>query len=272
LGLRIAAIAIGGLIAAGFTAAQRPQIVVQPRTLASLWYRGLPAGVPRQADLDEIRAAGFTAVTWPVGHVTGALELRRMADAASLKVVIRSEPVAVTAATALRPDSHVDISVPRTASTLYSALTWRVIAHGARVVSFDADMSEGTGLQPTTGQAAPWVSLVSAVARQIAINGTLIDTLSAGPAIRLERPVSDLDVALLEAPRAWVLVATNTAAAGTPPADTYAIMPPGVPPALWLNLFDGTTIGMSSRPTGARWHVVIGPGDARVYVIDKVQK
>ena len=237
--------------------------------MASLWYRGLPAGVPRQVDLDAISETGFTAVTWPLQHGSGALELRRMADRASLKVVIRSESVALTPITALKPDTRVDIAVTRTPVALFPALAWRAIAHGARVVSFDAGAAEGTGLRTAGSKAPAWVAAASAAARQIAINATLVDTLSASPAVRVDPPVEDLDVALIEAPRSWVLVATNTAAAGAAPADTYAFMPPGVPPAEWLNLFDGSTIGMSSRPTGARWHVVLGPGDARVYVIDK---
>lgn len=259
---------IGGSLDAG----QRLQLVPQSRTVVSLWYRGLPAGVPRQADLDAIRAAGFTAVTWPVEHVTGAAELRRMADSAGLKVVIRSTSDPLTPAMALRADTHVHIAMARTPIALVPALVWRAVAHGARVISFDAGVSEGTGLQVTPGQPARWVAAASGVARQIGVNATLLDTLSAGPAVRMEQPVADLDVALLESPRAWVLVATSLAAAGTAPADTYAIMPVGVPPALWLNLFDGSTIGMTSRPTGARWHIILGPGDARVYVIDKMQK
>jgi len=180
-----------------------------------------------------------------------------MADRAGLKVVIRSEPVPLTPVSALSPDTRVDIVVTDTPVALLPALVWRAVAHGARVVSFDAGLSGGTG------------AAASAVARQLAINATLVDTLSAGPVVRVDPQVEGLDVVLIEAPRSWVLVATNTAAAGTAPADTYAFMPPGVPSAEWLNLFDGSTIGMSSRPTGARWHVVLGAGDARVYVIDK---
>jgi hypothetical protein len=248
------------LLIAGLTTGWPIGAAVQTRTVASLWYRGLPAGVPRQVDLDAIRAAGLTAVTWPLQHGAGALELRRMADRASLKVVIRTESVPLTPVSALTPDTHVDIAAARAPVALLPALAWRAIAHGARVVSFDADLSGAIG------------AAVSAVARQIAINATLVDTLSAGPAVRVDPQVGNLDVALLEGPRSWVLVATNTAAAGTAPADAYAFMPSGVPSAEWLNLFDGSTIGMSSRPTGARWHIVLGAGDARVYVIDKVLK
>jgi hypothetical protein len=68
-----------------------------------------------------------------------------------------------------------------------------------------------------------------------------------------------------------VLIATNTAAVGTPPADTYVFLPQGVPPAEWLNLFDGSTISMLRQPTGPRWHIVLGPGDVRVYAIGKIE-
>lgn len=271
-GWRAAVAVIAGLIAGGSIGTAVSQITPQTRTVASLWYRGVPAGLPRQVDLDAIGEAGFTAVTWPTQYVNGALELRRMADRAGLKVVIRSEPVPLTPASALRADTHVDIVVSRTAVALLPALAWRAVAHGARVISFDAGVAEGTGLRSAATQPAAWVAAASAVARQLAINATLVDTLSAGPTVRVDPQVENLDIALLEAPRSWVLVATNTAAAGTAPADTYAFMPPGVPPAEWLNLFDGSTIGMSSRPAGARWHVVLGPGDTRVYVIDKVER
>lgn len=269
-GWRAVLVVIVGLIAGLSIGTAAAQITPQTRTVSSLWYRGVPAGVPRQADLDAIHEAGFTAVTWPTQYVTGALELRRMADRSSLKVVIRSEPVPLTPASALRADTHVDIVVSRTAVALFPALAWRAVAHGARVISFDAGVAEGTGLRPAATQPAAWVAAASAVARQLAINATLVDTLIPGPAVRLDPPMDGLDVVLLDAPRSWVLVATNSSSAGTPPVDTYAFMPPGVPSAEWLNLFDGSTIGMSSRPTGARWHVVLGPGDTRVYVIDRV--
>jgi hypothetical protein len=256
------------------TAGQQLILKPQPpeRTAASLWYRGMPVGTPRQVDLDAIRAAGFTAVTWPLEHVTFAAELRRMADSAGLKVVIRTLPEPLTLSAALKADTHVDIDVARTPMAMLPALVWRAVAHGARVISFDAGVAEGSGLPIRSGPTPPWLATTASIARQIAVNRTLLDVLSSGPAVRLETPVAGLDVALLQSPRAWVLIATNTAVAGTPPADTYAIMPPGVPPALWLNMFDGSTIGMTSRSTGARWHVILGPGDARVYVIDKVQK
>jgi hypothetical protein len=260
------------LLCAGM-AAQTVVVLPPPeRAVASLWYRGMPAGTPRQADLDAISAAGFGAVTWPLMQTTNVGELRRMAERASLKVVLRVEPDPLTVESAMKTETYVDVVIPRTVITLMPALVWRAVAHGAKVVSFDAGVTEGTGLVDRRQQAPAWVGPASAVARQLTINATMVDTLTRGPAIRMEPPVEGLDVSLLNAPRSWVLIATNTRAAGTPPTDTYAIMPVGVPPAEWLNLFDGSTIGMTSRPTGARWHVILGPGDARLYVIDKQQK
>ncbi len=245
---------------------------LQTRTQASLWYRGLPAGVPRQADLDAISAAGFSAVTWPVLSVGGAAELRRMAAASGLQVVIRTEPVPMTPDAALRPDTYVDISVPRTPVPLYEALVWRSVAHGARVVSFDAGVAEGTGLADESGRPSPWLAPGSAVARQLARNATMVDTLRRGPSVRIEPPSSALDVVLLDAVRSWVIIATNVSVAGTAPSDTYAFLPRRVPPAEWLNLFDGSTIAMLRQPESVRWHVLLGPGDVRVLAIDKIER
>lgn len=241
------------------------------RTLASVWYRGKPAGVPRQVDIDAIAAAGFSAVTWPMLHVSGAMELRRMAELAGLHVVIRTEPVPLTIASAQTPDTHVDILVPQTPVPLYPALMWRAVAHGARVISFDAGAAEGNALLDQSGRPAAWVEPVSAVARQLVRNATMVDLLTAGPAVRVEPQAAGLDVTLLDARRSWVLIATNVSPAGTPPINTYAFLPRPVPPAEWLNLFDGSTISMLRRPTDIRWHVVLGPGDVRVYVIGKIE-
>ena len=51
----------------------------------------------------------------------------------------------------------------------------------------------------------------------------------------------------------------------------YVFLPTGVPSAEWLNLFDGMTISMLRQPTGARWHIVLGPGDVRLYAIGKIE-
>ncbi len=255
------------LLAVVMTVAAAPQT----RTLASVWYRGKPAGVPRQMDIDAIAAAGFSAVTWPRLQVSGAMDLRRMAEAAGLQVVIRTEPVPLTSASAQTPDTHVDILVPQTPVPQYPALMWRAVAHGAKVISFDAGAAEGNALLDQSGRPAAWVEPASAVARQLVRNATMIDLLTAGPIVRVEPQASGLDVTLLDARRSWVLMATNVSPPGTPPADTYVFLPRPVPPAEWLNLFDGSTISMLRRPTDVRWHVVLGPGDVRVYVIGKIE-
>ena len=222
--------------------------------------------------MDAIAAAGFSAVTWPLLRVEGAAELRRMAAAAGLQVVIRTESVPVTPETALKVGTHVDILASRTPAPLFQALLWRSVAHGARVVSFDAGLAEGTGLNDNAGRAPAWVAPASAVARQLVRNAVMVDTLKPGPAVKVEPLSPILDVVLLDAGRSWILIATNTSEAGTTPADTYAFLPRGVPPAEWLNLFDGSTIGMLRQPAAIRWHVVLGPGDVRVYAIDKVER
>jgi hypothetical protein len=244
---------------------------VQTRTRASLWYRGMPAGVPRQVDLDAISAAGFSAVTWPTLNASRALDLRLMAERAGLQVVTRIEPVPVTAESALIGESYVDILIPRTAARLYPSLLWRAVAHGTRIVSFDPGVREGSGLQDSAGKPSSWVPAVSALAHQLAVNAVMVDTFTKGPDVKVDPVVAGLDVVLIDAGRSWVAIATNTADAGKPPADTHAFLPKGVPPAEWLNLFDGTTIAMLRQASGPRWHVVLGPGDVRVYVIGKVE-
>ena len=244
---------------------------LQTRTRASRWYRGMPAGQPRQADLDAISAAGFSAVTWPTLFVSRARDLRQMADRAGLEVVIRTESVPLTPETAMAGEPYVDIVVPRTAARLFPALLWRSVAHGSRVVSFDAGVKEGSGLTDSTGKPAEWAGAAAAVAHQLALKAVMVDTFTSAPPAKVDPAVPGLDVKLIDAARSWVLIATNTAAPGTPPADTYVFLPRGVPPAEWLNLFDGTTISMLQQSTGARWHIVLGPGDVRVYAIGKAE-
>lgn len=271
-GFRIGAAVVAAVVAAlPAIADTAPAASRQTKTRASLWYRGMPAGEPRQVDLDAISAAGFTAVTWPTLFVSRVLDLRRMADRAGLDVVIRTEPVSVTPESALAGDPYADILVSRTPVGLFPSLVWRSVAHGARVVSFDAGVIEGSGLRDQSGRPAPWAGAASAVARQLAVNAVMVDTFTQGPDVKIDPIVPGLDVVLVDAGRSWVLIATNTAKPGMPPADTYAFLPKGVPPAEWLNIFDGTTISMLRQPTGARWHIVLGPGDVRVYAIGKIE-
>lgn len=244
--------------------------VADAQVHASVWYRGTPSGVPRYVDLQEIKAHGFTAVTWPLQHVTGAEELQRMASTLQMTVVVRPESVPLTFATATNGSSRVDLWVNRTARADWTALIWRAVAHGARVVSFDAGLPTGTGLRDEAGL-KEWVPVAAALGRQLTTNGSLVASLKRGPSITVEPADAMLDLSLLENTRSWVIVATNASSEAGRSIDTYATFPPAVPAAEWLGLFDGNMMSMLFRPTGSRWHVRLGPGEAKVFVIDKRQ-
>jgi len=251
-------------------APQVPVVVRQRMTPVhvGVWYRGLPSGVPREADLEGIRTLGFTAVTWPLQHVSGAEQLQRMAARLGLAVIIRPESVPLTFEHAVRGDTRVDLWVNRTPRAEWPSLVWRAIAYGARTVSFDAGLSEGTGLWDVDGT-PEWVPVAAALARQVTSNAGLVGSLGRALPVAIDPPVDDLNLSLLENVRSWVIVVTNrnTAEGGT--IDTYATFPEGVPAAEWLSLFDGAMMSMLYRPAGSRWHVRLGPGEAKVFVIDK---
>ena len=233
----------------------------------SVWYRGEPAGVPRQNDLAVIRAHGFGGVIWPDRYASARADVTRMAAVVDLTVHLRGESAAVTPESALKPGAIADVSVAPAAAPIASALAWRAIAHGARHIAFDAGMPAGSGLVNPDGTPQRWVGDAATLARQFTFNRRLIETLRAGPSVTYEgaKP-SGLDVALLDGGRSWVLVATN---ADLEPANAVVNLPRGVPPALWLELLDGTHISMLARPEGPRWTATLTPGGARVYVIDK---
>ena len=67
--------------------------VLSAEPVISVWYRGTPAGVPREDDLALIRAHGFTGVTWPSSQVAGLPELSRIADVYGLMVVIQPDRI-----------------------------------------------------------------------------------------------------------------------------------------------------------------------------------
>jgi hypothetical protein len=238
------------------------------QVLASVWYRGMPSGVPRYADLEAIKAKGFNAVTWPLQHVNGAEEIQRMASRLDLTVVVRSESVPLTFATAVQGESKVDLWINRTPRSEWTSLVWRAVAHGARVVSFDAGLPTGTGMWDESGP-LDWVPLASALGRQLTANGSLLNSLKRGPAVSIDPPDSFLDLSLLENARSWVIIATNASSTTGRSVDTYAVFPAAVPAAEWLSLFDGNMMSMLYRATGSRWHVRLGPGEAKVFVIDK---
>ena len=236
----------------------------------SLWYRGQPPGIARAADLTAIRAAGFTAITWPAAQAAGLAEAARLASDADLEFIIRPAPVPLTPAVARYPDTSVDIAAARVAAAGLAPLVWRAIAHGARDISFDPGAADTRLYAP--GAIPPgWLVVVGDIARQIRINGKVFaDATLAADQPKIDAPVArDVDVVLLGAGRTWVLVATNTS--GTR-ARVTARLPAGVPYAIWLNLLNGDTLAMLSEPAGPRWSFDLEGWGTRIYVIDKVLK
>ena len=245
-----------------FAARQSP---IDP--VVAVWYRGTPAGTPRQDDLAAIRAQGFTGVTWPADQRARVEELRRMAGNVGLDVLLRPAAVPLTASSALKPGDRVDIVVSRVAIEKIPAVVWRAVAHGARAIAFDSESTSGTGLTDATGRPLPWVAPASAIARQLTFNARLFLDTRAGPRVAIQSPASpDVDVVLLETSRAWMLIATNTSAARV---STVAELPAAVPPALWTSLLDGSGLSMLSRPSGPRWTFELAAGEAAIWVIDK---
>jgi hypothetical protein len=235
--------------------------------VASVWYRGVPAGVPRLDDLAEIRALGFTGVTWPLMNADGGAELRRLADIVGLAVVIRDRPTPRPDGAPSKPTEFLDLDTNRVAPEAIGATVWRAIAHGARTVSFDAGAAEGTGLSDKAGHLAPWVAPAKEIARQVEFNGQLIGVLATGPPVTIESPSpASLEVTMLDGDRSWLLVATN---AGPAPVHAVARLLPGIPYALWLNLIDASTMSMLSDRAGPRWTFDLEAWGVRVYVIDK---
>ncbi len=238
-----------------------------PDPAISIWYRGTPAGVPRVDDLAEIRASGFRSITWPVMQADTAADLRRIADAAGLAIVLRIEPAALTPAGSLQPPAFVDIPIANVAADDEAPLAWRAVAHGARVISFDPGTVSGTGLTDTDGMLRPWVAPALALARQFGFNQPLLRTLRPGPHVAMTgAPADGFDAALLEGDRAWVLIATNLAAARV---ESVVELPPRVPPALWVDLLSGAALSMLSRPDGPRWSAALQPHAAHVWLVDK---
>jgi hypothetical protein len=235
--------------------------------VVAVWYRGTPAGTPRQDDLAAIRAQGFTGVTWPAGQTSRVDELRRIAGSLGLAVTVQAAPVPLTAASALRPTDRVDVDVTRLAADGIPALVWRAVGHGARTIAFDSGSQAGAPLTDATGRPLPWVGAASAIARQLTFNARLFLDARAGPRIAIQPPApAGVDVVLLETGRAWMLIATNTSNAR---ATTVAELPAAVPPALWTSLLDGSGLSMLSRPSGPRWTFELAAGEAAIWVIDK---
>jgi hypothetical protein len=237
-----------------------------PQPVASLWYRGTPPGTPRADDLAAIRAIGFTSVTWPQSYTQGAAELRRLTDIVGLEVVIRIEPALITARAALQPGEAVDVPVSAATAGTIAAVTWRAIAHGARVVSFDPGPVHGSGLGAGAEMPA-WVEPARTIARQLEFNGRMLAGMRSGGSIRIAgADAASLDVVLLQDAQSWLAIATNTS---TTPVRAVVRMPSQVPPALWSNLIEGGHLSMLAQPDGPRWTLSLDPGGVKVIVISK---
>jgi hypothetical protein len=261
---------LAGFLLLGATASLAPVPAAPIDPLVSLWYRGRPAGVPQADDVAAIRAAGFAAVTWPLGSTIGLPDLTRLANDAGLTVVVRASGAPLTPTTALQPGERADLLTTSLPAAEIAPLAWRALGHGARVLSIDAGQVEGTGLADRAGRPAPWLAPVAALATQFRVNGALIAQWRLMPPLSFEgRQPAALDVVLLEAIKSWVLVATNTSRLRV---RATVHLPHDVPYAIWLNLLNGATMSMLAETTGPKWNIDLEAWGTRVYVIDKMLK
>jgi hypothetical protein len=60
--------------------------------VVTVWYRGTPAGTPRQEELAVIRALGFGGVTWPASQTQSVEALKKMAADVGLQVTLADAP------------------------------------------------------------------------------------------------------------------------------------------------------------------------------------
>ena len=237
--------------------------------VVGVWYRGDATGAPRLNDLAVIRASGFDTVFWPAGQGEPPAALPSMAASLDLRLEVRPAPRHLTIAAARAPAPHVDIDVAGDLR-LVAPLVWRAVARGARSIAFDPGTRHGAGLSAADGAQARWVPAAVAIARQLTANATLVDLMRLAPALPIADPASDgLDVVLLDGGRAWVIVATNVAAA---PVTATVTFPKGVPSGLWASWLDESAMSMLYVPSGPRWTLELEPFGTRVYFIDKVQK
>ncbi len=233
----------------------------------TVWYRGTPAGVPRQDDLALIRSLGFTAISWPAANVAALPALRRFAKTVGLQIVTEPDGAAVPETAVVRLADRVRIHVERVGPTDLPALAWRAVATGSRLISFDAGQAEGHGLANPSGQERPWVRPAVEFARQVSVNAPLLESMTPGPAVTtIKGGGQDTTVALFATSRIWVLIAAN---AGREDREVDVRFPPEVPYALWTSLLDGATMSMLADPAGPRWTMQLAPGSASVHFADR---
>lgn len=225
-----------------------------------VWYRGTPIGTPQQNDLARWRAVGLNGVMWPANQQAGETEFRRMAAVAGLDLDVRDPSVKT------RDVETIILSRLRAPDDV-AAVAWRAVSRGTHEIAIDPGAPPGGSLTSPSGDLRPWVRPVVAVSRQISTNGELLGALHRRSDVTFDGPLStDLDVALLEGERSFVVVATNT---GRTPARASAHLPAGVRYALWVSLVDGSMMSMLREGTGAKWEPEVPPGAALAYVIDK---
>lgn len=240
-------------------AAQTPTALV-----FSFWYRGSPPGVVRAEDVETIRDLGFAAVTWPYRGSPGTTMLIGLADAAGLKVVFREMPAPIGPASVVEHRDTVDIDLSAVPSTVIRPLVWRAVAHGARVISFDPG---ARSLAPASARSAAWLPVVVDLGRQLRANGQLFGESRDGPNVTFETPPAPgVDVALRDAGKAWIVIATNVS---SKQVRVSARLPATVPYAMWLSLLDGSTLAMLEDAAGPKWLFDLDARGVRVHVIDK---
>jgi len=238
--------------------------------LVAVWYRGTPAGTPRQEELAVIRALGFGGIAWPAGQTSTLAALKLMAEKAGLQVVVADAPKPATAESALSTSERVDFVVTQQNSAALTPLAWRAVAHGARVLAFDAGSATGAGLENPDRSLKPWATAALGIARQFSANGRLIKALRPGPGLIMSpETVAGLDVVMLDADRSWVLIATNTSSA---PVAAMVRLPAGAPYAIWADLLDNSSLAMAGEAAGPRWNLKMPPHVAHVFIIDKTMK
>ncbi len=234
--------------------------------IVSVWYRGTPAGVPQPDDLALIRALGFAAISWPSAHATRAPAVRQLAKAAGLEVVIEADDPVPANGSEIRTADRVRILAHRLRASDVPAPAWTAIARGLRFISFDGGAVVGHGLAGLDGAERPWVRPAVTFARQVWANAELLGALQPGPAVTFLRPAPGITVSLMSTPRTWILIAAN---ADRRARDLDVRLPAHVPYALWVSLFDGSTMSMLSEPTGPRWELELAAGQAAVYFTDR---
>jgi hypothetical protein len=247
-----------------------PAQVPTPDPIVTIWYRGTPAGTPRQDELAVMRAIGFNSITWPKSQAAGLEAVRTIASDVGLQVIVADAPKAATAESVLTSTDRVDFVVtPQNAGAL-TPMAWRAVAHGARVIAFDSGAPTGAGLENPDRSLKPWVTAAQGVARQFSVNGRLIQALQPGPGlIMTPEAVPGLDIVMLDADRSWVLIATNTSSV----AVTATVrLPTGAPYAIWADLLDNASLAMAGEAAGPRWNLKMDPHLARVYIVDKKPK